>query len=165
MIFCRYVGSTTFVGANSICSCELHCLLQTKTAHSGSDTNMDIVLDLASCDTSKLDEVCIASGGKLVTVMAADISCEAEGVQVNLSINESTDCAGMSCPDVIDPSEVQPEILQELEQEVGVTCQISGGDGGGTTTPPGDTTSGSVHATSWAIYSVLGALFAGHILF
>ena len=131
--------------------------------HSGSDTNMNIALDLASCDTSKLDEACIAAGGKPITIKAADLSCEAEGVTVNVSIKEYTDCAGMSCPDTFDPSEIQPEILKELEQEAGVTCQISGSSGG-TTTPPGDTTSGSVRAMPWTIYGALGAFSAGHLL-
>mmetsp|Transcript_16786 Transcript_16786/g.27906 ORF Transcript_16786/g.27906 Transcript_16786/m.27906 type:complete len:225 (-) Transcript_16786:1056-1730(-) len=134
-----------------------------------SDNSMDIGLDLASCDTTALDQACIVAGGKLITIQAADLTCSAEGVEVTVSIKEYTDCGGMSCPDVFDPSEIQPELIKELEKQNGVTCEITAGDSGsgggdGTTTPPSDdTTSGSGRVMSWTISGVASALVATHL--
>lgn len=116
---------------------------------------MDIVLDLASCDSTALDQACIAAGGKLITIQAADLTCTAEGVEVTVSIKEFTDCGGMSCPDVFDPTDVQPELIKELENQNGVTCE---------TTPPGDdSTSGSARVMSWTIFGVASALVAANL--
>jgi len=118
---------------------------------------MNIVLDLASCDSTALDQACIAAGGKLITIQAADLTCTAEGVAVTVSIKEYTDCGGMSCPDVFDPTDVQPELIKELENQNGVTCEItpSGGEGG-------DPTSGSARM-SWTIFGVASALIAANL--
>jgi len=122
---------------------------------SGTDTSMDIVLDLASCDSTALDQACIAAGGKLITIQAADLTCTAEGVEVTVSIKEYTDCGGMSCPDVFDPTDVQPELIKELENQNGVTCEM---------TPPGDdSTSGSARVMSWTIFGVASALVAANL--
>ena len=119
---------------------------------------MDIVLDLASCDSTALDQACIAAGGKLITIQAADLTCAAEGVEVTVSIKEYTDCGGMSCPDIFDPTDVQPELIKELENQNGVTCEM---------TPPGDDgddpTSGSARVMSWTIFGVASTLVAANL--
>ena len=133
-----------------LCSVAIH-----RNTHSGTDTSMDIVLDLASCDSTALDQACIAAGGKLITIQAADLTCTAEGVEVTVSIKEYTDCGGMSCPDVFDPTDVQPELIKELENQNGVTCEM---------TPPGDdSTSGSARVMSWTIFGVASALVAANL--
>ena len=126
-----------------------------RNTNSGTDTSRNIVLDLASCDSTALDQACIAAGGKLITIQAADLTCTAEGVEVTVSIKEFTDCGGMSCPDVFDPTDVQPELIKELENQNGVTCE---------TTPPGDdSTSGSARVMSWTIFGVASALVAANL--
>lgn len=131
-----------------------------RNTHSGSDTSMNIVLDLASCDSTALDQACVAAGGKLITIQAADLTCTAEGVEVTVSIKEYTDCGGMSCPDVFDPTDAQPELIKELENQNGVTCEISpsGGQGG-----DGGPTSGSARVMSWTIFGVASALVAANL--
>ena len=126
-----------------------------RNTHSGTDTSANIVLDLAGCDSTALDQACIAAGGKLITIQAADLTCTAEGVEVTVSIKEFTDCGGMSCPDVFDPTDAQPELIKELENQNGVTCEM--------TPPDDDSTSGSARVMSWTIFGVASALVAANL--
>lgn len=142
-------------------------------ADAGAGTYVSIFLDLARCDNSAVDDACANAGGKPVTIKAAGLTCEAEGMEVKASMTEYMDCAGVSCPGAFDPSKIRPELLDQLEQEFGVTCTTYSTDGvravmptPDDAMPPGDETSDSSRITSRAaVFSAIAALSTAFVLF